>query len=85
MSVITVQQAVKHSIIIKQTSIKKNVFEKGQFSPWQNVVMSATSEKIQCFIMSLFGSSACRQCLTSDILRNIFLSPADMSSSIVKV
>ena len=34
--------------------------------------------------MSL-GSSACRQCLSSDILRNNFLSPADMSSSILKV
>jgi len=31
------------------------------------------------------GSSAFRQCLSSDMLRNNFLSPADMSSSILKV
>jgi len=59
MSVITVQQAVKHSDIRKQTSTKKTVFEQGQFSLWQNVVLSMTSERIQYFIMCFFGSSVC--------------------------
>ena len=53
---ITVKQAVKHSNIRKQTSIKKTVFEQGHFSLWQNVVMSATSERIQYFIVFVWGA-----------------------------